>query len=159
MEPTIFQMGYQDALSFMKLAQGTAIVPYSGATWLPPGSRPEKPWMFQGSEAAAHARRVGADKAPPGLLRKAWSKFRGLPGKTQIGIGLGAAGALGGLALMRSKTKGKPPSRFEEGAMRPELQAQAYRQPYQRPQAPQIPGDRQISPELKAYLQQRAMLA
>jgi len=117
---TPFEMGYRDAL--MKLGTDAT------STWMPPGARPERPSMFQGSEAAAHSRRVGADKAPPGLLRKGWSKFRSLPLKAQIGIGAGAAGLAGLGALLAKKEKEQPGSRFAYRDNTPELQAAAYQQ-------------------------------
>lgn len=117
-----FEIGYLETLGALKLATDAT------STWMPPNARPERPSMFQGSEAAAHARSVGADKAPPGLLRRGWSKFRGLPLKAQLGIGAGAAGLLGLGALMVKKHKDAPGSQYAYQDLAPELQAAAYQQ-------------------------------
>jgi hypothetical protein len=125
---TIFQMGYADTLGLLKVAAGPELMVDTKSTWLPPGAAQPAYHVSQGSEAAAKARAAGVGGSKPGLLGKAWSKFRGLPGKAQLGIGLGAAGLLGGAGLLASRAKDKPPSRFEEQNMQPELQAAPYRQ-------------------------------
>lgn len=158
----MFQSGYAEILGLMKIAQGSAIAPYEGSTWMPPGARPEKPWMRQGSEAAAHARKQGLGGKQPGLLGKMWSKFRKLPGKAQVGIGLGAAGLLGGAIAAARKSKKEPGSSYAYQDMRPELQAAQYagQQAYLQPHQPAVrPQGSQVSPELRAYLQRRAVLA
>ena len=139
MKPTIFQVGYVDALSFMKVAQGTAIIPYEGYEWLPPGATTPRTDVRQGSEAAAYARKKGIGGKKPGLLGKMWGKYMKLPRKARIGVGLGAAGLLAGGGALLGRSKKHPESKYVEQNMRPELQAQAYGEGYLRPGSTEIP--------------------
>lgn len=129
MQKTPYELGYSDALELMKVAN---IAPYGGSGWMPPGAAAPRYDIPQGSAAYQQAKAKGFDKAPPGLLRKGWQRFRGLPLKAQLGIGAGAAGLLGlGGLLMRKHLK-QPGSSYAHQDRAPELQAAAYQQPYYR---------------------------